>query len=79
MSRKPIVKAEVTAYYLAGDAGRLAADIVRVSEHTALVYVRSARQTIEAMRDALNKIEAILETEAENSGDRNKNRENGNV
>ena len=79
MSRKPIVKAEVTAYYLAGDAARLAADIVRVSEHTAPVYVQSARKTIEAMRDALNKIEAILETEAENSGDRNKNRENGNV
>ena len=79
MSRKLIVEAEVTAYYLAGDAARLAADIVRVSDRTAPVYVQSARKTIEAMRGALNLIEGILETEAENSGDRNKNRENGNV
>lgn len=79
MSRKPIIKAEVAAYYLAGDAARLATDIVRVSDRTAPVYVQSARKTIEAMREALNKIEGILETEAENSGDRNKNRESGNV
>ena len=79
MSRKQIFEAEVTAYYLAGDAARLAADIVRASDRTASVYVQSARKTIEAMRDALNRIEGILDTEAENSGARNKNRENGNV
>jgi 5-methylcytosine-specific restriction endonuclease McrBC GTP-binding regulatory subunit McrB len=79
MSRKPIVKAEVTAYYLAGDAARLASSIARLSTGFAPVYVELARKEIEAMRDALNKIEAILETEAENSGDRNKNRGNGDV
>ena len=67
MSRKPIVKAEVTAYYLAGDAARLATDIVRVSDCTAPVYVQSARKTIEAMRDALNQIEGILEAEEESN------------
>ena len=67
MSRKPIVKAEVTAYYLAGDAARLASDIVRVSDRTAPVYVQSARKTIEAMRDALNQIEGILEAEEESN------------
>ena len=67
MSRKPIVKAEVTAYYLAGDAARLASDIVRVSDRTAPVYVQSARKTIEAMRDALNQIEGILEAEDESN------------
>ena len=67
MSRKPIVKAEVTAYYLAGDAARLATDIVRVSDRTAPVYVQSARKTIEAMRDALNQIEGILEAEEESN------------
>jgi hypothetical protein len=79
MSRKPIIKAEVTAYYLAGDAGRLAADIVRISSNAAPVYVESAMNRIQAIRDDLNQIEGILETQAENSGDRNKNQESGNV
>lgn len=67
MSRKPIVKAEVTAYYLAGDAARLATDIVRVSKDASPIYVASARKTIEAMRDSLNQIEGILETEDESN------------
>ena len=67
MSRKPIVKAEVTAYYLAGDAARLAADIVRVSKGASPIYVDSARKTIECMRDCLNQIEGILETEEESN------------
>jgi hypothetical protein len=64
MSRKAIVKAEVTAYYLAGDAARLATDIVRVSKDASPIYVDSARKTIEAMRDSLNRIEGILEEDA---------------
>ena len=79
MSRKPIIKAEVAAYHLAADGARLAASIVKVSENTAPVYVESARRVIDGMRDALNEIEGILETVSENSGDRNKNRETGNV
>lgn len=79
MSRKPIIKAEVMAYNLAGDGARLAADIVRAADGSAGVYLESARKNIQYMRDALNQIEGILETEAENSGDRNKNRESGNV
>lgn len=67
MSRKPIVKAEVTAYYLAGDAARLATDIVRVSNNASPIYVASARKAIEAMRDSLNQIEGILETEEESN------------
>ena len=79
MSRKPIIKAEVMAYNLAGDGARLASDIVRVADGSAGVYRESALKNIQYMRDMLNEIEGILEAEAENSGDRNKNRENGNV
>ena len=68
MSRKQIIKAEVIAYNLAGDSGRLATDIVRVADGRAGVYLESARKNIEYMRDMLNQIEGILESE-----------ENGNV
>ena len=79
MSNEALIKAEVTAYKLASDAARLACSLVRIGASGSTVYEDIARDDIQAMRDALNKIEAILETEAENSGDRNKNRENGNV
>ena len=68
MSRKPIIKAEVMAYNLAGDGARLASDIVRVADGSAGVYLESARKNIQYMRDVLNQIEGILESE-----------ENGNV
>jgi hypothetical protein len=67
MSRKPIIKAEVMAYVLAGDGARLASDIVRVSQEAAPVYVESARRHIKSMRDVLNQIEGILEGAAENT------------
>jgi hypothetical protein len=65
MSRKPIIKAEVMAYNLAGDGARLAADIVRVADGCRGVYLESARKNIQYMRDALNQIEGILESEEE--------------
>ena len=67
MSRKPIIKAEVMAYNLAGDSARLAADIVRVADGSAGVYLESARKNIQCMRDMLNEIEVILETEEESN------------
>lgn len=67
MSRKPIIKAEVIAYNLAGDSARLAADIVRGADGSAGVYLESARKNIEYMREMLNQIEGILEAEAENN------------
>lgn len=79
MSNEALIKAEVTAYKLASDAARLACSLVRIGASGAPVYADSARYDIQAMRAALNEIEGILETEAENSGDRNKNRKNGNV
>ena len=63
MSRKAIIKAEVIAYNLAGDSARLATDIVRVADGSAGVYRESARKNIQYMRDMLNQIEGILESE----------------
>ena len=67
MSRKPIIKAEVMAYNLAGDGARLAADIVRVSRSNTPVFVEHSRKHIQSMREMLNEIEGILEAEAENN------------
>ena len=64
MSSKPIIKAEVRAYNLAGDSARLASDIVRVADGSAGVYLESARKNIQYMREALNEIEGILEEES---------------
>jgi hypothetical protein len=63
MSRKPIIKAEVTAYNLAGDGARLASDIVRAGQNASPFYVESVLKRIQSMRDDLNQIEGILEDE----------------
>jgi hypothetical protein len=38
-----------------------------MSRNASPIYVESARKTIKAMRDTLNQIDGILESEAENN------------
>lgn len=79
MSKDALISAEVAAYHLASDVARLAADIAKVDRKGGDVFAGNARLNIQSMRATLNQIEGILEAEDENSGDRNKNRGNGNV
>ena len=68
MSVDPIYEAKMIACYLAADCAGLASDLSRCGLTDKFYFVASAHRKLNAMRAALNQIEGILETEAENSG-----------